>query len=133
MLDLNVKAIDIKASAEGNWFKYEGGVGFLIAMNGNPAHSVAMRKMIEKAGGLEALGAMDEEEAGNLLVPIQAAHILLGWQGLTNGGVEFEANIENRTALLQDPQYDELRSWIILKSKDAENYRLEAVKKQLAG
>jgi hypothetical protein len=128
-LKLNIKSVDLDAASGGVWIEYDDKISFKIARANHPAYRSAVKHMHKQHRRQIDNGTMSEELSEKLLAELMAQHILVGWKGLKNNGKNFEYTVDNATAFLQAPQYEEIRDWIMMQAQDIENYRSEVVKK----
>jgi hypothetical protein len=128
-LQLNVKSVDLDAAAGGVWIDYDGNISFKIARANHPAYRSAVKRMHKQHKRELEQGTMSDELSEKLLCELMAQHLLLDWKGMKNAGKKFEYSVENATAFLNAPQYEEVRDWIMLQANDIENYRSDELKK----
>lgn len=128
-LQLNVRGQDPDKAAHGVWIPYEDEIEFLVARANTPEYREAVRKITRQNKRQIENGTMSEAKSDRIMADLMAEHILVGWRGLSNNGEEFEYTRENAVAFLSDPQYLDIKEWIMAQAQDAENYRRETAKK----
>lgn len=128
-LQLNVRGQDLEKAAHGVWILYEDEIEFCIARANTPEYRDALRKITRQNKRQLEMGTMSEAKSDAIMADLMAEHILAGWKGLYNAGEEFPYNRENAIAFLSDPQYADIKEWIMMQAQDAENYRKETLGK----
>lgn len=129
MLNLNVPSIDQAMSTDGVWCEFSSKISFLIGRDGIDGFVRAVKASYRQNEYAINSGTLSDDEDDKQMVDILVEYILLGWKGLKDGNKELPYTPENAKKLLLDKRYFELRKWIILQSKNMENFREQEIKK----
>ena len=129
MLELNLQGVDLEKAAAGVLINYEGAISFRIARANTQGYRNAVRKIMKMHKRQIDNGSLGDEAADKITAKLMAQHILIDWEGLTNGGEEFPYTTENAQDFLADERYAEIREWIMAQAQDLENFRVEEAKK----
>jgi len=129
MLDLNLQGVDLEKAAAGVLIQYEGPIKFRIARANTPGYRSAVRRIMKMHKRQIENGSLSDEQSDKITAQLMAEHILVDWEGLSNDGENFPYTKENAEAFLGDPQYAEIREWIMAQAQDLENFRSEEAKK----
>lgn len=89
MFEINDLKTDPKKEAEGVWIDIDGkGAKLLIARNGNPVAKAKWEKLTSDPAVRNAFRreTIDEQRLEDMLVEVLADAVLLGWEGITEGG-----------------------------------------------
>ena len=115
-MDLKELRIDPELADGGVWVDYDGTTKFLIAMWLNRHFSKAVSAMSKRYRHL--INSQDPEVLDEKFNGIIAKHILLGWQGLTDGGNPLPYSVETAQEILASDTYRPFRRWVIEVAND---------------
>lgn len=117
-------ATNLDQEAQGVTVPY-GDATFIVARRGNPAHKAKMNHLMKQHQyTLDRKGAEADRCAEEIVAQAAAAHILLGWTGLTDAeGKELKYSKEAAYTLLTNPQLKDFKEFIYGASDDAARYK----------
>lgn len=118
MLDLNLVKADTQLEEEGVWvpLPVDKNVKFKLARLPNKRYK-ALQQMLAKSNPRAKNDEKKLEEIDNRLI---AETIVVGWEGVKNGDVEFAYNRENAIKLLE--HYPDVKTWIINEAASLSNF-----------
>ena len=124
MLKLNLPSVDMDAASEGVWFTFTDTISFKVARDGNPKHKRALQSKIKQIEKMREKG--DYNRIENLTNELMVRYILKDWKGITEGD-DKELPFAQDTALtiLSDPQYEQIRNFIVDSSRDESEFETE--------
>lgn len=109
---------------EGTWVEI-GDAKFLVARSGNRKYVKMLTKLVEK--NQRVLDRKDEAAdklSDQIMVDVMAETILLGWEGVTQGGQDWPYSVGNAKAALAVKDF---RREIMKIADDAEEYKAKQV------
>jgi hypothetical protein len=132
-MDIRKYRTDVKAELEGVWLPV-GDAKFLIARHNNARYQAAWRRHMRPHwdAGTETFKQLPADEAIRITCDTLAETILLGWEGVTEGGEPVPYSKEKALEYLMDPAMHDFRELIVEASQDQARYRdrqLEAAAK----
>ena len=72
-----------------------------------------------------------DEEIDKIFITALSKHVLLGWENVTEDGVEVEFSEERAFDLLSRPELRDFREWVAERSQDMNAYRLQKEEEDL--
>lgn len=121
-LNIEELALDPDREVHGQWVDAGDGCRLLIARKGNAQYEKLLRRVMGPAQRKAELGRLTNEEARELFSGVMAKTILLGWEGLTEGGRPVEYSPENAERMLKT--YRLFYEMVDKLSEDAQLFRL---------
>lgn len=111
---------------QGVWIDLGDGAKILVARAGNRKHAELLSKLTSDPGYKQRhkQDTVTEEEYETILVTCLAKTILLGWEGLTENGVEVPYTVERAMELLKMRDF---RKLVQESSAEAANFRHAAI------
>lgn len=92
---------DEKLENEGKVFPLSKDSSLLVARSGNTKYVAMLRKQMQEAQLDLASGDEADQLAEAILIDVMAKTLLLGWKGLTEGGVEVAYSVEKAKEYLR--------------------------------
>ena len=128
MAKLSSLRIDSGKDVEGVWTKYAAGIKLKIARLGNPNYRAYMRKIGRPHKAQMRHGLMDDDLIETLSKEALAHTVLLDWDNVEDdNGAPIQYTPEKGLAVLEDPEYADLYSFVVDFANSAENYRSQAI------
>jgi len=124
-MDLKSNKIDTKRASNGVWVDIDDETSLLLARYRNPAHQAFITKAMQPYLRLQRLGRMDEDVAERIEAEGLAKHVLLGWKGMKDNGVEVPYSEETAIKLLRDPELSWFPELVRELSNDMTFFRAE--------
>lgn len=122
-MDLRNVRIDTESEVKGVWVEIDNQTKLLIASAKSPAYKKvlrdALRTEIDKLNGEQ----LDEEKIDEISTEILAEHILLGWEGLTEGGEPIVYSTEKAYDILTDKAFRQFKEFVVSKADDISLFR----------
>lgn len=123
-MDLNNVRIDIEKEEKGAWVQVDPKTKLLIGSTRGTAYRKAVREeTVKNSERITKLGDDSDDLIEEITAKCMAKHILLGWEGLEEGGKEIEYTEKKALELLTDPSYRQFREFISNKSDDISLFR----------
>jgi hypothetical protein len=126
-MDLKSLQTDLNAAEDGVFFPFGEDCEIKIAAWMNKNHRTFLRNIHKKHGRKIEAGAMNDEQANQLLVG-QWEHIVKDWNGLEDGGKPLKWSPKVVADLAANPQYESFFDRIKALASEEENYRTENIK-----
>lgn len=124
MLDLNLPSVDMDAASDGVWFPFTDKISFKIARDGNPKHKRALQGKVKQIEKMREKGDFNRIE--HLTNELTVRYILKDWKGITEGkGKELPFSQETALTILSDPQYEQIRNYILDCSRDESEFETQ--------
>lgn len=124
MLKLNLPSVDMDAASEGVWFPFTETISFKIARDGNPKHKRALQAKVRQIEKMRDRGEYKRIE--HLTNEFTVRYILKDWKGITEGeGQELPFAEDTALTILSDPQYEQIRNFIMDSSRDESEFETE--------
>lgn len=92
---------DEKLENEGKVFPLSKDSSLLVARSGNTKYVAMLRKQMQEAQLDLASGDEADQLAEAILIDVMAKTLLLGWKGLTEGGVEVTYSVDKAKEYLR--------------------------------
>lgn len=123
-MDLNVTSINVDLSVDGVWFNLTPDISFKVARDGNPAHERALQSHIKRYRKMDEKGeARQIKQARNEMI---AKYILKDWKGLKDNGKPLKFSEDVALAILSDPQYETIKTFVVECSLDDAEFEDDA-------
>ena len=117
MQKLNLPSVDMDKAEQGVWIDFTDTISFCIARDGNPKHKRALQSKLKQIEKMREKGEYKRIE--HLTNEMTVRYILKDWKGITEGkGVELPFAQDVAMTILSDPQYEQIRNFIIDSSRD---------------
>jgi hypothetical protein len=116
-MDIRDHKTDKAAAEKGKWFEYDNS-RFLIAAHGSPAYQKAALRHGKK--NRRAIQRENIEAINGMTVEVMADAVLLGWEGVKNGDVDYPYSRANAVALLSTAM--EFRNWVESQAMNLANF-----------
>lgn len=122
-MDLQKFASNQTKEKEGVWIDLDETTRVKIARMDNPAFKKAMQKELGPYKQAVRSGTLSEQQSEKIMSKVLAETILVGWEGMTDGGKELPYTAENACRILATPHLKDFRTMIVGFSEDAALFR----------
>lgn len=122
MFDIKSIRTDPKKDTEGVWVEPLPGLRLLIARMNNPKFKNELRRLTRPYRGKRLDDATDAKVLFECTAKAMAKHVLLGWEGLCEGGKEVEYSYENALRYLQE--VDEFNTIVTDEAANMDYFRI---------
>lgn len=127
MAKLSEIAMDVKMAEKGRWVDYHFGIRLLIASGHSPAYRKARSAIIRRHTRGRRL-SIDPETIVEMLKPIAARHLLLGWQNIEDEkGKPIDYSPQKALEIFNDPGMADFYDFVLDSAGEAEAYMQQAV------
>ena len=124
MLKLNLPSVDMDAANEGVWFPFTDTISFKVARDGNPRHKRALQAKLKQIEKMRDKG--DYSRIEHLTNEMTVRYVLKDWKGITEGkDKELPFSPDIALTILSDPQYEQIRNFILDSSRDESEFETE--------
>jgi len=123
--DINDFRTDSKLEKDGVWVDFGGGASFKIASLENRDFTEAFRKASKPYTDLGREISLDQQE--EILSDLLARYIVIEWKGVFDSGKEFPYSVDNAVRLMTE--ISKVREWVLLQSKNLQNFKTKEGKK----
>ena len=118
-------ATDEKLEEDGTWTEIGPKTRLLVARLGNPRYRAAFKRLSRPYQAQIDRNSLPEEIQEQILIKSLAETVLLGWEGLEEGGQPLAYSKETALRLLTDLK--DFRDDVLTLARQAEAYRVQAL------
>lgn len=122
-MDLNKIRIDETKETEGVWVDVDANTKLLIGSAKGLVYRKALREALRTRIDELQGKPLEEEEIEDITTRVMAEHLLLDWEGLTEGGEEVEYSAEKSVEILTDSAYRQFKEFVASKADDISLFR----------
>lgn len=141
MAELGNYRVDSDLCVEGIWCLYDADIELKIARITNPKYMQFLQKLSQEGGGMSlggsriarsrrlrrSLGVDDEEDMTDMVDLSMSHHVLLDWKNIQIDGKDIPYSQEKAFTFLQDPELQDLRSFVLVQASDAALFLKESM------
>ena len=126
-MDLSEKRVDLEAQKDGVWYPMDRDTRLLIGRVASPYYKEVLRQNFMPYTAELRVGTLPEATRDEITVKTLAECVLLGWEGLTEGGEEVPYSREKAEEILGDPALEWFREQVEAFGSNIENYYAASV------
>lgn len=135
MADISTIKRDVAAESAGVLIPFDQvpGISFRIARTNNPNYTKLLDEMTKDIRGAWIAGDLPQEKVDEILDTVASRTLLTGWEGIEDGEplVPVPYSHSQSFIYMHDPQFADVRNFVLWHARNGENYRLAARKKAL--
>lgn len=130
-MDLKKTRIDSNLATDGVWVPLDDSTQLRIAKWLNERHKKYLQKALDPYKRALQFGTMDESVAERIEIEALANTVLVGWEGLLDGGKPVEYSAKEAVRLLSDPELGWFRDFVREQAQELANFREKALEAEV--